>query len=620
MFDSIRKNVTIRTEEELAEAVASMSADQKQVYDLITENSLHVALHRRKQSQCPCNKFEALKMFVYGGPGCGKSYLIKTLMGFAYVETELKNNPVHFLLAAPTGIAACNIGGETLHSLWNLPVENKRFVPYRALIEPTRCRMQTNYRNVCGMIVDEISMVSNEMLMHINMRMGEVFRSEEPFGGVQMLVFGDMLQLEPPKAEPPYVSLEPDQVSSITGGVPTAVDLWGTFYCFGLKNNHRSGGEENALWRDILRRVSLGMLTCNDIDILNCRIIDTSKCTLREERLDVFVRTFLELFDAGREPLCLFPKRVMCQEFNNAVMSKRGEKPVAIRAMDVYACPKTVKKKDVQKLVKEMDVDDRDTAGLASEIVLAVGARVMNLVNSKAIPEMVNGSRGTILKFCYEANRRTVAYIEVNFDGIAEPQRVTRESRMFVAHSACRVHRKQFPLVLAYAVTIHKSQSLTLSCVFADLGDEVFCAGQSHVALSRCTTLSGLHLLNFTPRKVTASRRACINQAKMLSEPELKFNAGTKKQVHAERVWYTKACVLKAQKDTKAGIDTQVKKKLSGHRGSGPNRSKKVTDQRSRDNANHTDDKKAGEPTTRAGPVPKPKNSAAAPESGGVIY
>ncbi len=103
MFDSIRKSTTIRTEEELLAAVASMSFDQKEAYDRITENALHLVLHRKQPPQCTCDQFRALKNFVFGGPGCGKSYLIKVLMGFAYVETEVKKNPMHFLLGAPTG-------------------------------------------------------------------------------------------------------------------------------------------------------------------------------------------------------------------------------------------------------------------------------------------------------------------------------------------------------------------------------------------------------------------------------------------------------------------------------------------------------------------------------------
>ncbi len=212
----------------------------------------------------------------------------------------------------------------------------------------------------------------------------------------------------------------------------TAVDLWGTFACYELKNNHRSSGDQNVLWREILRRVSLGMLTSRDVEVLNARLIDTGECSTKEERLDVFVDKFLESSDAGDEPLCLFPKRKMCQEFNNAVMSKRGEKPVVVRAMDVYNCPKHIQKSRVQSRVKTMDDDERDTAGLASEITLAVGARVMYLVNNKEIRGMVNGSRGTLLKFCYESNRRTVASILVKYDDIAEAQYVTRVDKMFV--------------------------------------------------------------------------------------------------------------------------------------------------------------------------------------------
>ena len=93
-FDAARKNCAIRTEEELIAAVDGMSLDQRDAYERIIANALHIAEHR--VHRCSCENVEPLRLFIHGGPGCGKSYLIKALMGFSYVESEIKKNPIHF--------------------------------------------------------------------------------------------------------------------------------------------------------------------------------------------------------------------------------------------------------------------------------------------------------------------------------------------------------------------------------------------------------------------------------------------------------------------------------------------------------------------------------------------
>ena len=100
-FENTCKSSSIQTEEELAATVELMSSDQRQAYDRITANALHVAKHRNYN--CRCDDLEPLNVFVHGGPGCGKSYLIRALMGFSFVESEIKKNPIHFILGAPTG-------------------------------------------------------------------------------------------------------------------------------------------------------------------------------------------------------------------------------------------------------------------------------------------------------------------------------------------------------------------------------------------------------------------------------------------------------------------------------------------------------------------------------------
>ena len=252
-----------------------------------------------------------------------------------------------------------------MHSLLNLPVQNQRFAKFESLAPAPRGVMKAHYINVCAFIVDEISMVSQQTLLHLHLRMQEIFDEKKLFGGIPMLVFGDMLQLEPVKSLPCYVPLKPEQVARITGGMAMSLPLWDAFVPCQLSNNHRSAGDSNKVWRDILTNVALGMLSREDIQKLNERLIDTVDCISNEQRLMKFVNVFLEYLDGGHQPLCLFPKRTMCKEFNDAVMVRRQEKPVVLPAVDAYVCPKN-RKSQVLKKVNLMDEDERETAGNSS--------------------------------------------------------------------------------------------------------------------------------------------------------------------------------------------------------------------------------------------------------------
>ena len=116
-----------------------------------------------------------------------------------------------FILGAPTGISARNIGGQTLHSLWGLPVEKdkKTKLKYEALNDIVLSQFQAMYQSGLGHIIDEVSMVSNELYLIISMRMSEIFNEpDKEFGGMPIIVFGDLLQLEPVQADPPFVTIE----------------------------------------------------------------------------------------------------------------------------------------------------------------------------------------------------------------------------------------------------------------------------------------------------------------------------------------------------------------------------------------------------------------------------
>ena len=539
-FETVRKQTTIETEEQLKEAVAGLSPDQLAVYNLFVENIDHY--HKHKTQACSCEEFEPLRLFVSGFGGSGKSHLIRTLMAYQFIRSEVNKEPCHLLLGAPTGIASHNIGGMTLHSMWNLPVDHSNgkrdsVKEYRKLKSGQVNKMRANYAHACGLIVDEVSMISNRMLMAINMRMNEVMGPKDlkPFGGMPIVVFGDLFQLEPVSGSQPFVPLSSTITKKMFGGFPCVPNLWEGFQFRQLNTNHRQQGEENEKWRATLDHVRFGTLTSSDIDYLNERLVDTSGCKYKKDFLDRYVTKFLECEDEGLGPVCLLPVNSMVEDFNNAVMEKKGLVPVTIRAIDELSCPKG-RDKAVRKLVASLE--SNETGGLEHYLNVAINTRVMLRVNDKHTPGLVNGARGTVQEIVTDSDQ-VATKILVKFDGIDEVQSIERTQRKFQVQPKCYVYRKMFPLITSYAMTIHKSQSLSLPCVFADLGDKIFADGMSYVALSRCLSHKGLYLMNFNPVKVMASEKACKEYSRLLGKGRINSNRGCKDKKTFERPWYT---------------------------------------------------------------------------------
>ncbi len=150
------------------------------------------------------------------------------------------------------------------------------------------------------------------------------------------------------------------------------------------------------------------------------------------------------------------------------------------------------------------------TAGLKAKLSLAVGARVMLRRNMDTKTGLVNGAIGTVHSIA-------TTHVTVQFDHITEPYKVEMVKCRFMVMKNFYVYRKQFPLILAYAVTIHKCQGLSLDCAIVDLSDRVFSAGMAYVALSRVRALSGLYLSAFDPKSIMVSP-TCLKEVNRLRE------------------------------------------------------------------------------------------------------
>ena len=165
---------------------------------------------------------------------------------------------------------------------------------------------------------------------------------------------------------------------------------------------------------------------------------------------------------------------------------------------------------------EKINADCNLTAGLQAVVQLAVGARVMLRRNIDTTIGLANGALGTVVSI-------KAHHIAVRFDNIPEPYRVEKVKSKFMVLKKIFVYRKQFPLILAFAVTIHKCQGLSLDCAMMELSDQVFSPGMAYVALSRVKQLENLHLIAFKPQSVMVSSKCLqeVNRLRQTYRPDL---------------------------------------------------------------------------------------------------
>ena len=294
-FEIVNDRSTIKSHQELESFVKTLNIDQKRVYDKVIKHIEHMVRHRDKECMGKeCSR--PLNLYVSGFGGTGKSYLIKALQGYLWVQKNLFDEPADIALTAPTGLAAANVGGQTLHSLFSLPVEHGEKLPkYTALKKNSMQQIRTVLKDLALLVIDEISMVSAEMMMSINLRLQEIFGADELFGGKTVIVFGDLLQLPPVHGKRPFQDLSGDDVHNLTGGLRIPSHLWGNFEYDELTINQRQKGEVNEKWSSILGRIRIGRQSQDDINILQERLIPVRQCELPSQHLDQIVDYYLSL-------------------------------------------------------------------------------------------------------------------------------------------------------------------------------------------------------------------------------------------------------------------------------------------------------------------------------------
>ena len=390
-------------------------------------------------------------IFVTGKAGTGKSTLLQ------YIRQTAKNK---IIVVAPTGIAAINVNGDTIHSFFGLKPGFEKDEAQKMHIDEKKAK---KFKRIKTIAIDEISMVRADILDAIDIVLRRARKESAPFGGVQMIFFGDLYQL------PPVVTFAEREKFFSEYKSPYFFDA----HLFGGQDDFFSSGftlttiELNEIYRQ------------NDtafIDVLNA----VRNNTLNQGHLTVLNSRHAPDFLPQEEDnyIYLVTTNAAAATINTAKLDQLDSKNITFDASITGKIGKNLYPNDEQ-------------------ITLCVGAQVMFIQNDSQ-RRWVNGTIGTIIAIT-ECDGSYAVSVEKVDGKVVEVGMYTWEISRYIMNGS-NFEREmigsytQIPLKLAWAITIHKSQGKTFDNVIIDLGRGSFAHGQTYVALSRCTTLEGIVL------------------------------------------------------------------------------------------------------------------------------
>ena len=406
-------------------------------------------------------------IFLTGKAGTGKTTFLRRLK---------EECPKQMAVVAPTGVAAINAEGVTIHSLFQLPPQ--LFLPTdearRQLFAEMQMRAnkQRVLRNLELLVIDEVSMVRADLLDTIDAVLRHFkHRPTIPFGGVQLLVIGDLFQLSPVVREEEWRLLQPFYDGPYFFQARVFRELKPVYIEF--EHVYR---QTNVEFLNILNEVRNNALTMESLRVLNGRVSDPSDSS---DKSDISI-----------------------------TLSTHNSKVDAINQREMDA----LKGKEYTYKATITDTFPESMYPIEEQLTLKVGARVMFIKNDSSTDKLYyNGKLGVVTSLSKQAiNVLCDDGTEVNVHTeVWENIRYNADSGSDLVHTEIIGTFTHYPLRLAWAITIHKAQGLTFDQLIID-AEDAFAAGQVYVALSRCRSLEGLTLLTPIPTRALTNAREVL--------------------------------------------------------------------------------------------------------------
>ena len=373
-------------------------------------------------------------VFLTGSAGTGKTYILNKYIQY------LKEHGILPSIVAPTGIAASYIGGTTIHSFFGIGI--KEFLTeYEIDLMTQREYLYNRFKNLKILIIDEVSMVSPPLFELMDKILRAFKLPDIPFGGVQIILSGDFFQLPP-------VSKQSREIK---------------FAC------------QTSLWKNSNLKVCYMEEKFRHKDDVLIKILDEIReNNVSEESMEILRSCHHKEFSGNLKFSRLYTHNKNVNEINNQELDILDEE------LKIFHSINRGTKKEVERIF--------NTSFVTPELKLKKGAIVLFIKNNQE-KGYINGTLGKIIKFDKILNSPVVK----TFSGdiiIAEPVQWEVENKKGDIVATV----KQVPLKLAWAITVHKSQGMTLDAAEIDLSN-TFEVGQGYVALSRIKSINGLRLL-----------------------------------------------------------------------------------------------------------------------------
>jgi hypothetical protein len=433
-------------------------------------------------------------IFLTGKAGTGKTTFLKYLR-----DNATKN----IVVAAPTGVAAINAGGVTLHSLFQLPFHP--FLPTKNNKEELLAKLRQNkkkqdlLRKMELLIIDEISMVRCDTMDAIDTILRHVRRNYDvPFGGVQLLCIGDLFQLPPVAQNQEWNILNEYYASpfffdslAIKEQTPLLIEL-----------NKIYRQKEDSFVR-LLNKVRTNSMDADDFEDLHMRYIPNFYA------------------DGDDKYITLTSHNNQADNINQQQLNRLNTPPFTYKAVVENDFPENMYPAD-------------------ASLVLREGAQVMFLKNDVVARRYFNGKIGVVKSLSKEK-----VIVDCDGEEIYVGMETWENSRYNLNRTDGKLEQEtlgtftQYPLRLAWAITIHKSQGLTFEKVMIDAAS-AFSSGQVYVALSRCTSLDGIVLLSKIPQSaITSNDNVVKGQQSLQHKGSLADRFAGARQLYTQQILET---------------------------------------------------------------------------------